>query len=104
MPTPPPDPIQDPSSGAEQLARDGAIEFVGKFFERLSGPAYNTRSHMPAGLDHTDFTRALAKVGKFCKARPDWTLIALEPLMTEAREVRHNAAQVLREIAEKLER
>ena len=104
MPTPPPEKVQKPSTAAEQLAREGAVDHVKKLCAQLSGYAYNTRSHMPANMDFTDFTDALDKVVKFCDARPDWALGAVEPLIDNASEIRRNVASMLREIVEKLER
>ena len=85
MPTPPPPPVKKPVDEEEKLARQEALNHVNKFFEYLSGYAYGTRSHMPGGMDFTNFTKALNKVRKFCNARPDWTLeilreIELEPV------------------------
>ena len=74
MPTPPPEPVEPPKDEEEKLAREEAVKHVNKLFEYLSSYAYGTRSHMPGGLDYTDFTNALRKVGKFVNARPDWTL------------------------------
>ena len=83
MPTPPPDPVKEPSSLIELLARAGAVNLVSGLFERLEGYAYGTRSQMPADLDYTDFIEAVRTVRKFCEARPDWTLEVLEHLLKE---------------------
>jgi hypothetical protein len=80
MPTPPPPPVEEPKDDDEKLARQEALDFVNKLFEHLSGYAYGTRSHMPGGMDYTEFTNALRKVGKFVNARPDWTLSILREL------------------------
>jgi hypothetical protein len=85
MPTPPPPPVEKPKDEEEKLARREAVEHINKIFSYLSGYAYGTRSHMPGGLDYTDFTNALQKVRKFCNIRPDWMLqimkdIELEPV------------------------
>jgi len=80
MPTPPPPPVEEPKDEKEKRARKEALDFVNNLFSYLSGYAYDTRSHMPGNLDYTEFTNALNKVGKFCNARPDWTLQILNTL------------------------
>ena len=80
MPTPPPPPVEEPKDEEEKLARKEAVDFVNKLCSYFSGYAYGTRSHMPAGLDFTDFTDALNKVGKFVNARPDWVLEILKEI------------------------
>lgn len=83
MPTPPPPPVKDPKDSEELLRRLGAIQLVTNIFRRLDGYAYGTRSHMPSGVDWTDFTNALSKVSEFCKARPDWTLEIVSNILGE---------------------
>jgi len=83
MPTPPPEEMKEPASAAERIARISTLTFVRKLCDKLGCIAYNTRSHMPAGLDYTEFSDSLARVVKFCAARPDWTLKVLGDLLDE---------------------
>lgn len=80
MPTPPPRPVQEPKDDKEKTAREEAVDNIRKLCDYLSDYAYDTRSHMPDGLDYTNFTDALRQVKKFCKARPDWTLTILKEI------------------------
>jgi len=81
MPTLPPPPMPKAVDEMERLARQGAVAFINDLCEHLYSLSYSTRSHMPADLDFTEFTDALAKLRKFCKARPDWAAKILASVM-----------------------
>lgn len=83
MPTLPPEALKEPKDKFEQLARMGAITFISKFFEQLAGYAYSTRSYMPGGLDHTNFSENLNVVWKFCQDRPDWMVEILNAVFAD---------------------
>lgn len=74
MPTPPPAPVDTNVDEEELKERETAVRLAKRFLDVLGGYAYSTRSHMPAGLDYTDFMDSLHKVEDFITARPDWTL------------------------------
>lgn len=74
MPTLEPSPVEEPKNELEKIARIGAVAFIREFFGIVNGYSYSTRSHMPGGMDHTDFSKATNMLHKFCSERPDWTL------------------------------
>ena len=74
MPTLPPKPLEPPKSEAEREARESAFKLIDTILASLDGYAYSTRSHMPLGIDYTDFTNSIFMILKFCANRPDWTL------------------------------
>jgi len=74
MPTPPPKPVDNTVSEEEKKERETAVILTKRFLAALTGYAYSTRSHMPAGLDYTDFVYSVNKVISFIEERPDWTL------------------------------
>jgi len=56
MPTLPPEPVLKPKDKTEKLARKEAVRFIRNLCNELDGYAYSTRSHMPGGMDFTDFS------------------------------------------------
>ncbi len=74
VPTPPPNPVRPPEDEAEELARENALIFMRKILDLIGDYSYNTRSHMPGGMDFTDFIDGLHKVEKWVNRRPDWNL------------------------------
>lgn len=83
MPTPKPPKVLKPRDERERRARENAMRLVDSLFEGISNYAYNTRSHMPNRVDYTNFLDSLRRVGKFCHARPDWTLSIVERAIVE---------------------
>ena len=73
MPTPKPPKMRKPKDEREREARKRSIKIVDAIFDGLCNYAYGTRSHMPNGVDYTNFTDRMKAVGRFCHARPDWT-------------------------------
>ena len=109
MPTPPPKPVAPPTNTEEKIARAGALAFVEKILARINGYTYNSRSHVPGGMDSTAFMNALRDVGTFCKARPDWTLEIVRDALgelgnvgTSADEELEKCRRVLRDFEERL--
>lgn len=73
MPTPVPEPIKPPGSPQARESRIKALYTMNLFLECVDGWAYSTRSHMPNGVDSTEFYEAVSRVRSFLNARPDWT-------------------------------
>lgn len=71
MPTLPLEPVKPPKDEAEQLRRMGATALINAILDGVGNWAYGTRSHMPTGVDYTDFLEMLKKVGDFIRERPD---------------------------------
>lgn len=74
MPTPPPEPVDDSVSEEEKRERKSAVDIVVRILDGFYDYSYSTRSHMPAGMDFTEFIDALNKIKQFAVERPDWTL------------------------------
>ena len=74
MPTPPPHPVRPPENETEEQARENALIFMRKILDLLDDYSYNTRSHMPGGMDFTEFTGKLHDIRKWIDRRPDWNL------------------------------
>ena len=72
MPTEKLEPVKPPENEQERCARVRSVWLTNKLLYWLECYAYSTRSHMPAGLDYTEFSNALNMVMNFCNARPDW--------------------------------
>ena len=73
MPTMKPEDVLPSKSEKEYKARIKALHLVNKLLDCVDGWAYATRSHMPNGVDYTEFLEALTKVRSFFNSRPDWT-------------------------------
>ena len=78
MPTPPLEPVPPPKNETEEQARKSAVEFIQFLMAALNRYTYNHRSHLPCGFDATDFMDNLENVFKFCKERPDWSLVVVK--------------------------
>lgn len=83
MPTPPLEPVAPPKDETEKLARESAMEFMKIIFGTLHSYTYGHRSYLPCGFDCTEFMEKLEDVFKFCKERPDWSLVVVKEAMTK---------------------
>jgi hypothetical protein len=99
MPTPIPEPMKEPRDEMEKMARLGAVAFIGEFLGGLEGYIYANRSHVPSDQDATDLFDSIKKVLTFCKARPDWTLNALNHALARF-SPNYTAADELRRLRE----
>lgn len=85
MPTPKPPKMTKARNEREKRARENATRLLDAIFSRICDYAYGTRSHMPNGVDYTNFTNKVQAVGKFCHARPDWTQEIVDSALVEHR-------------------
>jgi hypothetical protein len=83
-----PEPIETPHDESEKRDRAQAQAFITSALQGFYAYAYDARSHMPEGLDFTDFTEAIDALRTFARARPDWTLEILEEATKAAGEVK----------------
>jgi hypothetical protein len=72
MPTKPPNPVKRWRDDDERTHRTYALYVMNRILQHVRDYAYNTRSHMPNGVDYTEFDDAVNKVVGFLNARPDW--------------------------------
>lgn len=73
MPTPYPEPMRDATNREDYESRIKAVYLLNILLDSVHDYAYCTRSHMPNGVDSTEFFASLHDVRSFFNSRPDWT-------------------------------